>query len=80
MTKNIYCVAPFVNLSTTNKGRVRLCCQSKPLDTLHVNKHSLNDIWHGKEYQRVREQFLNNEWPNECITCKNNEDKNIPSR
>ena len=80
MTKNIYCVAPFVNLSTTNKGQVRLCCQSKPLDTLHVNKHSLNDIWHGKEYQRVREQFLNNEWPNECVTCKNNEDKNIPSR
>jgi sulfatase maturation enzyme AslB (radical SAM superfamily) len=80
MNKNIFCVAPFVNLSTTNNGKVRLCCQSKTLDKLHVNKHSLEDIWHGTEYQRVREQFLNNEWPKECITCKTNEDKNIPSR
>jgi len=80
MDKNIFCVAPFINLSTTNKGKVRLCCQSKTLDGLHVNKNSLDEIWHGKEYQRVREQFLNNEWPDECVTCKRNEDKNIPSR
>lgn len=80
MDKNIFCVAPFVNLSTTNNGKVRLCCQSKTLGKLHVNKHSLEDIWQGPEYQRVREQFLNNEWPSECDTCKLNEDKNIPSR
>ena len=80
MTNPIYCVAPFVNLSTTNHGKVRLCCQSKTLDKLHVNTHNLDEIWMGSEYTRVRNQFLNNEWPAECITCKNNEDKNIPSR
>lgn len=80
MTKPIYCVAPFVNLSTTNNGKVRLCCQSKTLDNLHVNKQGLDEIWMGSEYTRVRNQFLNNEWPTECAICKNNEDKNIPSR
>jgi organic radical activating enzyme len=80
MDDNIFCVAPFVNLSTTNNGKVRLCCQSNTLDDLHVNTHSLEDIWHGKEYKRIRGQFLNNEWPKECVTCKINEDKNIPSR
>jgi sulfatase maturation enzyme AslB (radical SAM superfamily) len=80
MNKNIFCVAPFVNLSTTNNGKVRLCCQSKTLDKLHVNKHNLDEIWQGEAYNRIRNQFLNNEWPAECITCKNNEDKDIPSR
>ncbi len=80
MNKNIFCVAPFVNLSTTNHGKVRLCCQSKTLGNLHVNKHNLEDIWQGQDYQRVREQFLNNEWPAECATCKINEEKSIPSR
>jgi sulfatase maturation enzyme AslB (radical SAM superfamily) len=80
MNKNIFCVAPFVNLSTTNNGKVRLCCQSKTLDKLHVNKHSLDEIWQGEAYTRIRNQFLNNEWPDECVICKNNEDKNIQSR
>ena len=80
MNKNIFCVAPFVNLSTTNNGKVRLCCQSKTLGNLHVNEQGLDEIWMGSEYTRVRNQFLNNEWPAECITCKNNEDKAIPSR
>jgi len=80
MNKNIFCVAPFVNLSTTNNGKVKLCCQSKTLDKLHVNQHNLDEIWQGEAYNRIRDQFLNNEWPKECITCKNNEDKNIPSR
>lgn len=80
MNNSVFCVAPFVNLSTTNNGKVRLCCQSKTLGNLHVNKHSLEDIWQGKDYQRVRQQFLNNEWPAECVTCKINEEKSIPSR
>lgn len=78
--KNIYCAAPFVNLSTTNNGKIRLCCQSEVIDKLHVNKHSLDRIWQGPEYWNIRNKFLNNEWPEHCKKCKVNEEKGIPSR
>ena len=80
MSNDIFCVAPFVNLSTMNAGGVRLCCQSKTLDGLHLNNNSIDEIWSSNQYQDVREKFLNNAWPTECDTCKHLEEKGMTSR
>lgn len=77
--KNNFCIAPFVNLSTTTDGRARLCCQAKSYD-LSVMDYSIEEIWNSTEYKNAREKFKNNEWPDECISCKINEEKGISSR
>lgn len=77
---DVYCVAPFVNLSTTNNGNIRPCCQASTLGQLNTTTHTLQEIWNSVEYNNLREKFLKNEWPDECVTCKKNEERNIPSR
>ena len=78
--KSIYCVAPFVNLSTQNNGKIRLCCQSDVIEGLHANAQDFDRIWHGKELEEIRNKFLKNEWPEHCKKCKINEEKNLSSR
>lgn len=75
-----FCIAPFVNLSTTTDGHARLCCQAQRYDNLKITENSLSDIWHSKEYQHARQQFVDNQWPAECAVCKNNEARGISSR
>lgn len=74
-----FCIAPFVNLSTTTDGRVRLCCQAKTFD-INVANWKLNDIWNSKEFKNAREKFKKNEWPDECVSCRIKEENGISSR
>jgi uncharacterized Fe-S cluster-containing radical SAM superfamily protein len=77
---DVFCIAPFVNFSTTTDSKVRLCCQAKSYENLNVVDYKLHDIWNSNEYQNARQQFINGQWPSECITCKSNEEKGISSR
>src|SRR6056300_59975 len=77
---DIFCIAPFVNFSTTTDGKVRLCCQAHTYETLNVIDNSLQDIWNSKEYQNARDSFVNGIWPMECSRCRENENKGISSR
>lgn len=77
---DIFCIAPFVNFSTTTQGKVRLCCQAHTYQGLNVTEKSLDEIWNSTEYQTARNKFISNEWPDECIRCKTNEFNGIGSR
>ena len=77
---DIFCIAPFVNFSTTTDGHARLCCQAKTYQNLSVVDNSIQNIWNSVEYNQARQKFLNNEWPSECLVCMNNESRGIPSR
>jgi MoaA/NifB/PqqE/SkfB family radical SAM enzyme len=41
---------------------------------------SITDIWNNHEYAKLRKQFLNNEKPDGCRKCWNQEQQGIPSR
>jgi MoaA/NifB/PqqE/SkfB family radical SAM enzyme len=77
---DIFCIAPFVNFSTTTQGKVRLCCQAHTYQNLSVQEKTLDEIWTSAEYQTARNKFIANEWPDECVRCRNNEDNGISSR
>lgn len=76
---DVFCAVPFVGVSTTTDGHVRLCCQAKK-SKLHVTDTPLSDIWNSDYYSRARESFINNNWPDACIVCKDLEERNIKSR
>lgn len=78
--RDIFCIAPFVNFSTTTQGKARLCCQAHTYQDLSVQEKSLDEIWGSDQYQSARNKFISNEWPDECIRCQTNESKGISSR
>ena len=75
-----FCIAPFVNFSTTTKGHPRLCCQAEEWKHINIANLTVDDIWSNQVYKQARDKFLNNEWPNECSSCKNLESNGIFSR
>lgn len=75
-----FCIAPFVNFSTTTKGHPRLCCQATEWKHIDIANLNVDDIWNNEAYTHARNKFLNNEWPNECESCKNLESNGITSR
>ena len=78
--KNIFCIAPFVNFSTTSEGFARLCCQSTVSTDINLLDHDVNSIWNHQHYEQARNSFKNNQWPESCSMCKNLENKDIISR
>ena len=75
-----FCIAPFVNFSTTTSGYPRLCCQADTYQNLSLLDNTIDEIWNSKEYKLARQKFVDNEWPSQCSVCKNNEENGIPSR
>ena len=66
-----FCIAPFVNFSTTTKGHVSLCCQAEEWKHINISNLNVDTIWNNEVYKHARNKFLNNEWPSECKKCEN---------
>ncbi len=66
------CDKPWREASISVDGRVSFCCRdSDDLGVVgDVRKQSIYDIWHGNEYQRIRNLFLKKEF-NSIELCRN---------
>lgn len=81
---NGFCILPFVQYSTYNGGRYRLCCMAKePKDVGHetVNQEELGitGTWNHEYLKDVRRRMAEGEWLPECVECERLERNNIGS-
>ena len=82
-----FCIAPWVHIQNTPEGVPKPCCIFKPNIINSDIKRSLKDAFHGEEWEKLRQRFLNGEQVHECDTCyqkewlsRNDEkDLNVPS-
>jgi len=82
-----FCIAPWVHIQNTPEGVPKPCCIFKPNIINPDKKRSLKDAFHGEEWEKLRQRFLNGEQVHECDTCyqkewlsRNDEkDLNVPS-
>ena len=63
------CYAPFVSMFFTTTGDVVVCCESQSFPLGNVTKQSLDAIWHGKQYRRLRQALTAYELPASCSFC-----------
>ena len=75
-----FCSLPFVQYSTYNGGRFRLCCMAKEPATL-VNQEELgiNGTWNHDYIKDVRRRMTAGEKLPECVECHHLERKGIMS-
>jgi sulfatase maturation enzyme AslB (radical SAM superfamily) len=72
------CPIPWTHLEIKNQGEIQACCVS----TKNFGKLSDTDIhtvFNGEEIKNFRQQFLNNNRPQECNTCWRIEDQGLTS-
>ena len=74
------CVIPWVSLETSPIGTLRPCCLAIDEITdelgnkVHLNDNNLTETFNGLYLQKMRQQFINNERPETCSRCWDEED------
>ena len=85
--KNTFCPLPFVHVSTTPHGEVKLCCRSRPpkggknVNNPNVkdDNFDLKDYWHSEYMNEVRDDLILGKKPQQCQNCWKMEDMDIVS-
>jgi MoaA/NifB/PqqE/SkfB family radical SAM enzyme len=74
MSKQVLCTAPLTAaLIDTNKG-VRPCCVYGKEYLGNLKQESLVTIINSEKWKKIKEKMYLNEWPVECLSCKQRED------
>lgn len=77
---NGFCALPFVQYSTFNGGRYRLCCMAKePAETVDQERLGLAGTWNHNYIKDVRRRMAAGEWLSECTECQHLERNGINS-
>jgi sulfatase maturation enzyme AslB (radical SAM superfamily) len=69
--KQQFCKAPFSNLYFNTEGDVALCWQTFHRAEKYTEQKTLKDIWHGLNFERIREGIKNQNLDFGCTACKN---------
>lgn len=93
MTKNTFCVIPWVQMATKPIGSARVCClmtNSKNSSQgvisdqnnipYNLGRDDFDIIKNGQKAREIRLALLNDERPEDCNTCWIKEDMGAPSR
>ena len=76
-----FCVLPFVNLEARTDGTISPCCIMQDHAGVNLAEGgTLTDVWNGEWLEGYRKAFLNNERPEACRNCWNEEEAGIQSK
>ena len=77
---NGFCALPFVQYSTYNGGRYRLCCMAKePTELVNQEELGIDGTWNHEYIKDVRKRMTAGEWLPECSECLHLERNDIVS-
>lgn len=72
-----FCVAPFINTRQNEEGATAPCAFGA--GGWNLSELSKTDRWDSEQLNKLRLKFINDEFPEECHRCKNEEDGNKQS-
>lgn len=68
--KNHICLYPFYGFYYRGDDhKIGACCVQKPMLS-YIPDTDIKDWWTGEDIQKMRQQFLDGEWPETCTICK----------
>lgn len=72
-SSSTFCILPFIHINAAVSGHLRPCCNTRVHFPFTDNEISLKDAFHSKEMDELRRQLSNNEKPDMCKVCWDNE-------
>ena len=72
-SSSTFCILPFIPITEAVSGHLRPCCNTRVHFPFTDNEISLKDAFHSKEMDELRRQLSNNEKPDMCKVCWDNE-------
>lgn len=79
LNTDTFCIQPFMHLSTTPNGQIRLCCRSQKI--ADASDTTFKDIWYSDRMNKIRQDMISGNKNNlpECVNCWSMENKGIMS-
>ena len=79
MTDNkTFCPMPWYHVASNPDGSMRACCAS-PTTQYKFGKHKIREFWNSDYMKNMRVKMLNDEWPDACYRCKDDEARKVRS-
>jgi len=74
MNKKVKCLFPFYAFYYRgDDNKIGACCMQKPMIS-KLGHDSIEKWWTGPDAQKIRQQFIDGEWPDSCKICKKQEE------
>ena len=71
--KNHICLFPFYAFYYRGDDhKIGACCMQKPMIS-HLEDGDIHSWWTGEDIQKIRQQFIDGEWPDSCNICQQQE-------
>ncbi len=76
------CLIPWTNIDIAPRGNIAPCCKYEVpnSDSLNITENTIQDYKTSENLSKLKQQMLNNEWPDGCIRCYTEEQSNIKSK
>jgi len=74
MSKDNFCIVPWIHLNTEPNGGVKTCCAFHGPAAGNLKDNTLEEIWNNEHTRSMRTSFLQNKIPDGCLTCTKKED------
>lgn len=69
MSKDTWCIYPFVHLATFTDGALTPCCVAKQYKDLNLHNLTLEEAWNHPSIQEVRRKMIDGETVRNCSDC-----------
>jgi len=76
------CLVPWTNIDIAPRGNITPCCKYEipNSDKLNITENTIQDYKTSENLSKLKQQMLNNEWPDGCLICYIEEQSNIKSK
>ena len=78
-----FCHAPWTNLDISPQGHILPCCKfqiGSNDQQFNIQQDSLDSYVRSAFLAKIKQDFLNDQWPTGCVRCQNEEQNNIKSK
>ena len=76
------CYIPWTNIDIAPRGNIQPCCKYEVpnSEVMNITTNTIQDYVQSENLQKIKQQMLDNQWPEGCIRCKTEEESGIKSK
>lgn len=75
-----FCYSPWTNVDISPMGGITPCCKFRVNNKFNIQNNTLEEYSNSDMVQKIKQQFLNDQWPDECERCRIEEEHGIQSK
>ena len=73
------CYIPWTNIDIAPRGNIQPCCKYEVpnSEVMNITTNTIQDYVQSENLQKIKQQMLDNQWPEGCIRCKTEEESTL---